>query len=297
MERILLITNADAGSNESDPLDAALAVLSGQADLEVAQTADTPDLDGVLARRADRRVVVAGGDGSLHALLAALYRRGELSEAVVGLIPLGTGNDFARSVGVPLDPGDAARLSLHGEVRAVDLLEDQVGTIIVNAVHVGVGAEAGREAKGWKSRIGKPGYVVGAVIAGLKTQGLRLRVEADQEVVTDLDRLVLQVGVGNGRTVGGGTELLPDADPEDGLLDVVVSFATAPLRRLSYAARLKQGTHPRLRDVRYLRAREVSVTGQDFWCNADGELEGPDRHRAWRVVPGAARMVLPPRRS
>ncbi len=291
-----MITNADAGSNDEESLDAALAVLSERAEAEVARTADSEELDSVLDSRGDRRLVVAGGDGSLHSLLASLHRRQELSDAVVGLIPLGTGNDFARTLRIPLDPAEAAHLSLDGEVRAIDLLEDQVGSIIANAVHVGVGAQAGREAKSWKSRIGKPGYVVGAIVAGVKTQGLRLRVEADDEVLTDIDRLVLQVGVGNGRTVGGGTTLLPDADPEDGLLDVVVSFATAPLRRLSYAIGLKRGTHAQRRDVRYLRARQVSVTGQDFWCNADGELEGPDRHRDWKVVPGAARLVLPPRR-
>ena len=71
----------------------------------------------MLHRAGSRRIVVAGGDGSLHAVVAALHRRNDLADAVLGLIPLGTGNDFARCMGIPLDPEEAARVILDGEVR------------------------------------------------------------------------------------------------------------------------------------------------------------------------------------
>ena len=290
---MLLIANAAAGEAEDEAVAAAVDALRAAGDVDVARPANPGELDGVLHRRGGRRVVVAGGDGSLHLVVAALHRRGELGEAEVGLVPLGTGNDFARGVGVPLDPEAAARLAASGPAQPVDLMVDCAGQVVVNAVHVGVGAEAAREAKAWKGRLGRLGYPVGALVAGLSTAGQRLRVEADGALLADIDRRVLQVGVANGPSIGGGTELAPDADVQDGLLDVVVSFATAPLDRLAYGIRLSRGSHEQRPDVLTATARTVSVSGQEFWCNADGELYGPERNRTWRVEPGAMRFVLP----
>ena len=285
MEPLLLITNADAGSNEADRLEAALRVLRAKADVEVAETHDQGELDGVLHRRARRPVVVAGGDGSLHAVVAALHRRRELEGSTVGLLPLGTGNDFARGVGIPLDPEEAAEVILHAEVRPVDLIVDCVGEIVVNNVHVGVGAEASHNAQTWKKVLGRGGYVVGAVTASINPPFYRFRVEVDGEVVSDMDRHVAQVAIGNGSTVGGGTELTPYARTGDGKLDVMISFSVGPLARFGYVAKLKAGRHPEREDVLYVRGSQVTVSGQEFYCSADGELFGPERHRTWRVEP------------
>lgn len=294
MDSALMITNAGAGSNDTDAVDAALAVLRASGiTVEVAATSDLDELRGVLAERRGRDLIVAGGDGSLHAVIAVLQSVGELDQPVLGLIPLGTGNDFARGVKLPLDPADAADVIVSGRVGAVDILTDDDDGVVVNAVHAGVGAEAGREAESWKSRLGKLGYVVGAVIAGVKSQGHRLKVVADGEVLADGHRRVLQVGVSNGACVGGGTELSPDADPTDGQVDVLVSFGVAAKDRLLYGIRLKRGTHEERHDVRQARATHVEISGEEFWCNADGELVGPVRSRSWELHPGAVTMLLP----
>ena len=295
MDPLLLIANADAGSADRERLDEALDVLRRYADVEVATTGNPGELDGVLHRRGGRRVVVAGGDGSLHAVIAALHRRNELSETVVGLLPLGTGNDFARGNDIPLEPAEAAELVVAGEVLPVDLIVDCVGEVVVNNVHVGVGAQASYKARSWKKALGRVGYVVGALQASIRPPFYRFRVEVDGEVVADMDRHVAQVAVGNGTTVGGGTDLTPHADTGDGLLDVMVSLAVGPLSRFGYAFQLKLGRHPEREDVIYLRGKTVSVSGQAFWCSADGELSGPERTRTWRIEPGAFSMPLPPR--
>ena len=293
MDPLLVITNSDAGTADEENLGAALAVLRERASVEVAATSNPGELDGVLHRAGSRRIVVAGGDGSLHAVLSALHRRRQLERTVLGLLPLGTGNDFARGVDVPLDPEEAARVVLDGTPRPMDLVVDEVGEIVVNSVHVGAGAEASRRGASLKERFGKVAYPVGALLTAVDPAVVRVRVEIDGEVVCDLDRPVLMVAVGNGPSVGGGTHLTPEADPEDGQVDVLISRSTGPLARVLYALRLGFATHHHREDVTYLRGRRVSVSGGPFWCSADGEIYGPERQRTWHVEPGAYQMVLP----
>ncbi|HEX2177817.1 MAG TPA: YegS/Rv2252/BmrU family lipid kinase [Nocardioidaceae bacterium] len=291
---MLLITNTEAGSSDDESLAEALAVLRRHTDVEVARTSNPGELDGVLQRRGGRRIVVAGGDGSMHAVVAALHRRNELTKGTLALIPLGTGNDFARGTGIPLDAVEAAETAVKGDVRPVDLLVNCAGQIVVNAVHFGIGAEAGKQASAWKKWLGRLGYPVGALIAAFTQPGIRLHVEADGEVLADLDRAVIQVAIGNGSNVGGGTELTPEASVEDGLADVVVSFATTPWAKIGSVRQLVSGSHLERDDVVMTRASRISISGQDFYCNADGEIYGPEVNHEWHVEAGAFRMALPP---
>jgi len=302
-----VITNSDAGTSDEETLGRALAVLRERASVEVQATGDPGELDGVLHRAASRRIVVAGGDGSLHAVVAALHRRNELKSAVLGLLPLGTGNDFARGVGVPLDIEEAARVVLDGEPTPMDLVVDEVGEVVVNSVHVGAGANASRRGARWKERLGsvgigklnlgKLGYPIGAAMTAWNPPVLRLRVEVDGEVVNDFDEPVLMVAVGNGPSVGGGTELTPEADPEDGRLDVLVSHSVSAWQRLRYGASLGLSKHHLQEEVDYLRGTSVSISGEPFWCSADGEIYGPERQRAWHVETEAYCMLLPQNRD
>lgn len=303
MQPLLVITNADAGTADDETLDEAVSILSERASVEVARTSNEGELDGVLHRAASRRIVVAGGDGSLHAVVAALHRRNELTDAELALLPMGTGNDFARAMEIPLEVDEAARLVLDGEVRPVDLVVDERGEVVVNSVHVGASAQASRRGARWKSRLGsvglgrmnlgRLGYPIGAVLAAVMPPEIRLRVEIDGEVVNDVDRPVLMVAVGNGTSVGGGTELTPEADPEDGLVDVMISRSVGPLAKFGYVAGLARSRHTERDDVLYLRGREVKVSGEEFFISADGEIDGPERFRAWHLERAAYSMVLP----
>ncbi len=303
MDPLLVITNSDAGTSDQERLDVALGVLREHTSVEVQETGDPGELDGVLHRAGSRRIVVAGGDGSLHAVVKCLHKRRELEGRTLALLPLGTGNDFARGVDLPLDLAEAARVVVEGTPTPMDLIVDEVGQVVVNGVHVGAGAQASRRASRWKDRLGsvgfgkvnlgKLGYPIGAAITAWNPPVLRLRIEIDGEVVSDLDRPVLQVAVGNGSSVGGGTELTPEADPGDGALDVMISRANGGLARLTYAVGLGRSTHHNRDDVDYLRGTQVSVSGEAFWCSADGEIYGPERHRTWHLERAAYLMVLP----
>ncbi len=297
MRRFLFIANSSAGSSDQERTDAALGVLRGHGDVDVVTTGTVEELTEAITGRDGREIIVAGGDGTLNAFVTALCRAGRLGEdpPTVGLLPMGTGNDFARTVELPTDPAEAARVVIESPARPIDVLIDDEDRLVANAVHIGVGEEAGRIAAPWKDRLGPIGYVIGGFAAGFGQVGRHLRVVADGEVVADGRHHILQVAVTIGQSVGGGTRLAPDALPGDGKAEVVVSRAISPRRRLLYAATVNRGRHTRLDDVVSLRARTVTVTGvnHDFGANADGEELEPRRQRTWRVVPGAYRLHTP----
>lgn len=296
MTPLLAISNAAAGTASEEAVGVALARLATEREVIAVATASPADLDEALARHTEvTDVVLLGGDGSLHAGVAALRRAGRLESTTVGLVPLGTGNDFAATVGLPTDPRAAVEVILHGRTRAIDLAVDADDRVVVNAAHVGIGAEAAREARPYKRDLGPLGYVVGAAIAGargLSSPGARVTVTLDGERL-DVPGRVLQVAVGNGRFVGGGADLLPEADPTDGLLDVAVVLAGTPSSRLGYALELARGRHHLRDDVLYRTAREIEVTGEALACTSDGELIEPRTRHHWRVLPGALTLCVP----
>src|SRR3954463_12864796 len=100
---MLVVTNDPAGRTGAEAVQKVVEELGGEPAVELVTCRQESDLDAMLDRRGDRTVVVVGGDGSLHTMLKHLWRRGETATCPVGLIPLGTGNDFARGVGIPLD--------------------------------------------------------------------------------------------------------------------------------------------------------------------------------------------------
>ncbi|MGN6242475.1 MAG: diacylglycerol/lipid kinase family protein [Motilibacteraceae bacterium] len=294
---LLVVTNAAAGSAQDSAVGAALEVLRGGARARVATTSEPAELTTVLvSREPGERVVVVGGDGSVHAVVNALERLGRLSPAdPVGVVPLGTGNDLARCLGLPLDPARAAEVVLHGRPRTLDVLVDDDGGLVVNAVHAGVGASAAEAAQAWKERLGAAGYAVGSALAGVREAGWRLRVVVDgRELASGSDGgddRLLMVGLGIGTSIGGGALLTPHAEPDDGLVDVVLAAATGPLARVAYAVAMRGGEHVDRDDVAAVRGREVLVEaagpGEEFGTNADGELAGPFRRRRWRLRPAA----------
>jgi YegS/Rv2252/BmrU family lipid kinase len=286
---VLVITNAAAGG--SDRVDAALAVLrAADDDVEVVATETPADCAAAVARLGGRRVVVCGGDGSVHTIVEALHGAGALDRPV-GLIPVGTGNDLARAIGLPLDPAAAARVVLDGRPRRLDLLVDDTGGVVVNAVHLGVGAEAARQAASLKPRLGRLAYLVGGVSAGLATPGWTLSVRVDgTELVSGR---VLQVGIGLGRSVGGGSPLTPHSVLDDQQADVVVSQAVGFLARLGYGLRLRRGSHVDRPDVLTARGARVEAEGDAFHYNADGEIHGPVPRRVWTIDPRGWHLIAP----
>ena len=302
MQQLLAVVNRAAGDMDDDSVESALTALREGADVTVAATAGADELLQAVRGRGDRRLVVIGGDGSVHAAITALDAAGGLhADDPVGIIPRGTGNDLARALGLPLDPVESAAVVLTGAARPLDLLRDDAGGLVVNAVHLGAGARAGHEAARFKDRLRSAAYPLGAVLAGVATTGWDLRVEVDGRGVgpdaadrsPDGSTGVLMVGVCNGPTIGGARPLAPDALMDDGLLDVVVSAATGPLARATFATALSTGRHVERDDVLVVRGREVTVAGGPVDLVADGELEEGVVRRRWRVAHHAWSVLVP----
>ncbi len=290
MPRLLAISNAGAGSSTAEVVDACLAALRETAEVTHVATKDPDDLASTLAQHPDVDVVAAlGGDGSLHAVVQALHDAGRLPGTAVALVPLGTGNDFARTLDLPQDAVAAAMAVAHGALREIDLIVDGDDRVVVNAAHIGIGAEAAVRAEPVKPILGPLAYALGA-LSTLFTRSADVRVTIDDET---LHGRVAQVAVGNGRFVGGGGELLPHAVVDDGLLDVTVAFASTVPKRVAYALHLRRGTHPEQDFVHYTKARTVHVVGDGTRCTTDGELTEPETEHAWRVTPAGLVMQLP----
>lgn len=307
-----MVINASAGSVDEPRVDSAVDVLRSKADVQVCRTTMPGELDGVLHRRGGRTLVVVGGDGSLHTVVAALHRRLELTSTVVGLVPLGTTNDFARRNGIPLDPAEAARTVLEGAEHPHELLIDSRGNVVVNAVRVTAHQRSGRLGARLRGQLrGQLGGQLGAQLG----QRLHVRVEVDGQAVADFDQPVGWIRVdpvcdrhcsGGLGAVGaaayagnadgsGSIGSAPTADPASGTSGaaVEVSFATpwdqltAPLRRTGLAVAADRPTRVRT------RASRVSVVGQWFHANADGEPGDAERSRTWTVADERLRLLAP----
>ena len=246
----LVVANPAAGGTEEDLVHAVHARLAATG-APVTPVAAADAAVDVAVRDADGAcVVVVGGDGSVHRVAARLHAAGRL-DLELGLVPLGTGNDLARGARIPLDPLAAATTLTTFRPRPIDLLAGN-GRVVVNAVHLGLGAHAAQAASRWKARLGTLAYPLGAVVAGTWVSPWELRVRVDGRVVHDGTTVL--AGVGNGRTIGGGTRMFPRAALDDGLADVVVAASRyGRVGRAVFGHAVRAGRHSRLPWVRSRR--------------------------------------------
>jgi diacylglycerol kinase family enzyme len=289
----VLLVNGDAGSADRQAVAAAGEVLATTGAVRTVETDAPDDLDDLLGDLDDEVLVVCGGDGSVHLAVDRLRAHGRL-DVPLGLVPLGTGNDLAQGLGLPLEPDDAAERIRDGAPRDLDLLVADDGTICVNALHAGIGVDAAERAQALKAAIGPVAYPLGAVAAGVTAPGWDVAVEVDgRRLEPAVGGAVLLVAVMNLRTFGGGTPMAPEAEPDDGALDVVVTTATGPAARAAFGNALRKGTHHERDDVAAARGRTVTIRGEAIGYNVDGELDGEEfTSRTWTVEPGVWRLVV-----
>ncbi|MGB3827675.1 MAG: diacylglycerol kinase family protein [Ornithinimicrobium sp.] len=289
---VLVIANAAAGSAADDDVDRVLAVLGEHAQTEVVIPDGDEEMSQALGSADGRDVVVMGGDGSLNWVLSTCVAD-DLFDGIasIGLVPMGTGNDFARGMGLPLDLSEAARVAVQGERQDCDLLVDEDQNVVMNAVHAGIAAAATGNAESLKGALGIGGYAVGALKAGMSTKGWEVAVWVDGREVLDEDHDALMVTIAVGGSVGGGTPVAPDASHSDRKADVMIATALGSWDRLTFASDLRRGRHVERDDVQVVQGTEVKIASVDpdrtFVINADGDLGQQYRERTWTLRPRA----------
>lgn len=289
---VLLVVAPEAGGTEPEAVEAAAAVLGGHGRVHRVDPAGEDELRHALATAARRLLVVAGGDGTLHLVLTILDQQGLAGSCPIAVIPLGTGNDFARGAGVPLTPTEAAQVAVSGQPRPADLVCGDDGTVVVNAVHLGVGAEAADRASTLKPLLGRTAYRLAAAMSGVQLPSWEVTVEVDGARLSEGPSHL--VAVCNGSTIGGGTWLRPRASPFDGVVDVLSVAAPAGLvERAELAAAVRGGRLAEDPAVAVARGRTVTLAGQALPPVADGELGEARPDRTYRLRAGAWTVMIP----
>jgi diacylglycerol kinase (ATP) len=241
-------------------------------------------------------VVAAGGDGTVHEVALGLMRAQVGARSALAVVPMGTGNDFARTLALPLNdpPAALARALTPGAARPLDLIRVYgagFDTWAVNACAGGFGGEVDEAmTPELKSSWGTLAYLIGAVRAlpELKDYDTRMRYDEGPEERVEAFNVV----VANGRTAAGGRPAAPLANPEDGLLEIVVVLRSGPIDIARLAARVFAGDYLSDPQVIHRRARRLEVRSRPgMWFNVDGELLSKEP-LTFEAVPGALRVVV-----
>ena len=234
------------------------------------------------------RLVVAGGDGTVCEAVEGLHRagRGELA-----VLPLGTGNDGARTLGVPLGLEDAARAALNGHTRSVDLI--RVGDrVVFNAIGVGLTGDINDRAADIKRMRGIAVYLLAALSSLLHYRMQRVRVLTDHQ---NYEGTMLILAVHGGPTTGGGFRLTPAAVPDDGLLDACLVPDVGVAGRLIRLVSAMKGTLGHKTGTLELQAPWLELYfDRQLPAHLDGNsvtLEPPMVR--FEVLPGALKVVVP----
>ena len=292
MAKTFVIVNPAAGSvNDVDSL---VKRIRNLPDAEVCITAKAGaamQSTRTALRKGCEMVVAAGGDGTLNEVVNGL--REDASAVVLGLIPLGTGNDFARTLGLPRDVDEAIALLRAGHTRAIDLVRvtsDEMRYF----VNVSTGGFSGlvdeKLTPEMKKTWGPLAYLRGAAAALPKLRAYRTTISLDS--AESLALRLYDVVIANGRYVGSGTQIAPEASIDDGLLDIVLIPKCSAAELAVLAARVALGNHLSSPAIVFRRAAKVTVNSRPrMWFNVDGELVG-NEPAEFEVLPRALQFVV-----
>ena len=273
MTSLLLVTNPSSGSSDEDAIASLTNELRrlGRVDHLEPSSQENFNEEVSGAARDHDVIVVAGGDGTLNCAINAL--EDQLARVRIGLIPMGTGNDLARTLGIPTDPEEAARAVVSGTVRTIDVGVAEganMRRLFVNACIGGFPIRVNEEIdEDTKRRFGAAAFWLGGAKAAAELA--RTTVTMNGTVVEDC----LAVGVGNGRTAGGGIEVWPEAVPDDGLLEATALPASGHVAAGKLALKVRSGDHLEMDEVKRDRAARVEIASDPpIEINVDGELLG-----------------------
>jgi diacylglycerol kinase (ATP) len=279
-DSLLVIVNPTAGGGRAArlvPWLHARLALRPDARLEItARAGDAEKIAAGFASADGGRIVAVGGDGTIQEVVNGIMAAGS-ETASLGIVPVGTGNDLARSMGLPGDPAAAWTVAVgHGE-RRVDVMlalgNDGRQRWFGSAGGIGFDAQVAAAMavrSGWQR--GRAGYLL-TTLSELRRFDNR-SIELDVDGVTATPQ-VLFVAIANGEYYGGGMRIAPGARVDDGLLDVCVVGDVSRMTALRQLANLYRGTHVHHPRVTMRRGRIVTISGDpSTLIHLDGEPFG-----------------------
>ncbi len=287
---MLILNGKKAGQPEIR--EAVNSLRGAQHQLDVRVTWEAGDIgrniDEACVRNLER-VVIGGGDGSVHeAANAILTREGKVP--LLGILPLGTANDFATSCQIPVEPLKALRLALTGEATAIDAVQANE-KFFLNVATVGFGAAVTVNTPvELKNFLGGGAYTLTGLVQALNFEPYPSRVVTPDG---EFSGQLLVGAVCNGRSAGGGQKLAPEALLNDGLLDVLIinRFSMSDVPRILEELKTP-GTEGRF--IKRLKTPWLEGESEfEIPVNLDGEPFAANQIR-FSVQPGAIKVILPP---
>jgi diacylglycerol kinase (ATP) len=288
-----VIINPSSGGGTYDP-DRLREELSGF-ELDWVETEGSEDAKEAAGELHDGLLIVVGGDGTINDVVNGLGNAGFPEGVTLALLPAGTGNDLAATLAVPENPGEAEGVIRHNRVRSLDVARvrsDGVGErFFVNVATGGLGAEiSDANDEDFKSKWGKLSYLRASleVARDFDVRELMLYLDGEERRVR-----AVNMAIGNCRYAGGGWPAAPRANPEDGLLDVVVIEDLGLQEILALApSALAKSDYLDKDGVYFKRAREVRVETQPgLEFTVDGEVIGDDPAE-FVVIPRALKVIV-----
>ncbi|MGA2490402.1 MAG: diacylglycerol kinase family protein [Anaerolineales bacterium] len=232
-----------------------------------------------LARQAGEQgydlVAALGGDGTVHEVINGLMQVPEETRPALGIVPLGSGNDFAHILGIPADPGEALLSAVNGQPHSLDVGsvcdENNRLEYFNNTIGMGFDALVNMHTRKITAIHGFMMYFVALMRTIFRNfDAIDLHVETDQET---WDLCSLMLALGNCPREGGGFIITPDAKWDDGLLNYVTIKKISRLMMLRLVPEVMRGTHGRFKQVRMGNCRRMSVTSkQPLYIHCDGEI-------------------------
>ena len=309
MKLALIVNPHSGGGRAARSLDAVRAALAGvEHHVELTESLDHARELARAAAAAGEVAVAFGGDGLIGAVAGALAggtsdnaradtpadapddAPADAPAGVLGVLPGGRGNDFARGLGIPLEPVQACRTLIDGVERAVDLGEVN-GRTFVGIASCGFDSDANRIANETTLVRGNLVYAYGALRALLGWRPTAFTLDLDGDRTRAFTGYT--VAAANSKSYGGGMLIAPDASLTDGQLDVVLVGDVAKLRFLRLLPTVFKGEHVGQAGVEVIRATEVTVhADRPFTMYADGDpiAELP---ATVRVLPAAVKVLAP----
>lgn len=231
-------------------------------------------------------VIVGGGDGTINAVAGALLK----TKLPLGILPLGTANDLARTLGIAESIDEAARIIASGNLRQIDLgsVNDKY---FFNVASLGLSVKITQNlSKGAKRRWGVLAYIFTAIKVIYKTRPFRAEIRYNDQ---SIKVKTIQIAVGNGRYYGGGMTVADDAEIDDQQLDLYSLEIKHWWQTVPLIWKLRGGKHQQASGIRTLQGQQIEVyTRKPQKINTDGEIT-TSTPASFRVIPKAISVFVP----